>query len=143
MGVAAFHLNRPKQTFLEDEHQVIPLRKVIHANFETQLNDKVVFNANGIYQFQLQAKYYSIGGLIGYDFGTTESMHLNAGLWYWSKNALIPYLGFAYKNLQIGLSYDWTISKLRQATPRPKTFEISLILRGIKDPVGFIHCPWK
>jgi len=143
IGAAAFHLNRPKQTFLEDEHQYIPVRKVAHANFETKLNAQVVFNANAIFQFQREARYYSVGGLLGYDLGTIEPTILNAGLWYWSNNALVPYLGLAYKDLQIGLSYDWTISKLRQATPRPRTFEISLILRGAKEPTGFIHCPWK
>jgi hypothetical protein len=27
---------------------------------------------------------------------------LNAGLWYWSKNAIIPYIGIAYKDYQFG-----------------------------------------
>ena len=143
IGIAAFHLNRPKQTFLEDEHQFIPMRKVAHANFEIVLNDKLLFNANGIYQYQLKANYYSIGGAFGYYMDNSKTVIFNAGLWYWSKNALVPYLGLAYKDLQIGLSYDWTISKLKQATPKPKTFEITLILRGIKEPTGFIHCPWK
>jgi len=52
-------------------------------------------------------------------------------------------VGFAYKDFQIGLSYDVTISKLREATMKPKTFEISLILRGIKEPTAIIPCPWK
>ena len=143
IGVAAFHLNRPKQTFLEDEHQFIPIRKVVHANFETKLSDRVLFNANAIYQDQKKASYYSVGGAFGIYVDDIQQTIFNAGLWYWSNNALVPYLGLAYKNLQIGLSYDWTISKLRQATPKPKTFEVTLILRGIKEPTGFIHCPWK
>jgi type IX secretion system PorP/SprF family membrane protein len=143
IGAALFHLNKPKQTFLEDEHQFIPMRKVIHANFETRLNDRLLFNTNAIYQYQLKASYYSMGGAFGYIMDDSEEIIFNAGLWYWSKNALIPYVGLAYKDLQIGLSYDWTISKLNQATPRPKTFEVTLILRGIKEPTGFIYCPWK
>jgi type IX secretion system PorP/SprF family membrane protein len=143
IGVAAFHLNKPKQTFLEDEHQFIPIRKVVHANFETRLNDRLLLNANAIYQEQLKASYYSVGGAFGYYLDDIQETIFNAGLWYWSKNAIVPYLGLAYKNLQIGLSYDWTISKLNQATPRPRTFEVTLILRGIKEPTGFIHCPWK
>ena len=143
IGFAAFHLNRPKQTFLEDEHQFIPMRKVVHANFETWLNDRLLLNANAIYQEQSKANYYSIGGAFGYYVDDRQEILFNAGLWYWSRNALVPYLGLAYKNFQIGLSYDWTISKLKQAAPRPKTFEVTLILRGIKEPNGLIHCPWK
>ena len=33
--------------------------------------------------------------------------------------------------------------ELEQATPKPKTFEISLILRGDKKNEGVIWCPWK
>jgi type IX secretion system PorP/SprF family membrane protein len=143
MGVAAFHVNKPKQTFLEDEHQVLPVRKVAHINYETFLNESFVLNANAIYQYQLEAKYYSFGAAIGHFVGTTGNTLLNAGIWYWSKNAIIPYFGLSHNNFQVGFSYDWTISKLRQASPKPKTFEISIILRGVKNPSAVIPCPWK
>jgi len=68
---------------------------------------------------------------------------LNAGMWYWSKNAVIPYVGFAYKDFQLGLSYDVTVSKLNQASIKPKTFELSLIYRGTRNPNLTIPCPWK
>jgi len=142
IGVAEFHVNKPKQTFLEDENQVLAVRKVAHANFETFLNDRVVLNTNAIYQFQDQANYFSIGGMLGYYVGNYETM-LNAGMWYWSKNALIPYLGFSHKELQVGVSYDITTSKLNQATRKPNTWELSLILRGISKPPNVIPCPWK
>ncbi len=141
--MAGFHLNKPKQTFLEDEHQYLAMRKVAHINFEALLNDRIVLNTNAIYQLQLEAKYYSIGAAIGYIVGDGGNTILNGGLWYWSNNAITPYLGLAYKDLQFGFSYDWTVSKLREAIPKPKTFEISIILRGVKTPTGIIPCPWK
>src|SRR5688572_171776 len=61
VGIAAFHLNKPKQTFLEDEHQYLAMRKVVHANYERYLNERLVFNTNGIYQYQSKASYFSIG----------------------------------------------------------------------------------
>ena len=141
-GVAAFHLNKPRQTFLEDEHQILAMRKVAHANFETYLNNRVVLNTNAIYQFQDQANYFSIGGALGYYLADYQTM-FNAGLWYWSKNALVPYVGMAYKDLQVGVSYDMTTSKLNQATRKPNTWELSLILRGSTKPPTVIPCPWK
>ena len=68
---------------------------------------------------------------------------VNAGLWYWSNNALIPYFGFTYKSFQVGVTYDLTVSKLAAGQRRPNTFEISLILRGDKRNDGVIPCPWK
>jgi type IX secretion system PorP/SprF family membrane protein len=143
LGVAAFHLNNPKQTFLEDPNQRLAMRKVVHANFETFLNEQLVLNVNGIYQYQSKATYYSLGGALGYYIPSEDNLVLNAGIWYWSKNAVIPYFGFGYKNFQLGFSYDITVSKLNEAPQKPKTFELSLILRGIKEPSKVIPCPWK
>lgn len=142
-GIAVFHLNKPRQTFLKDDNQYLPLRKVVHANFETYINDQWVFNSNAIYQFQEQANYFSVGGAVGYNFGDEAETLVTGGLWYWSKNAVIPYFGLAYDNLQFGVSYDYTISKLSQAARKPNTWEISFILRGTRKASGIIWCPWK
>lgn len=143
VGVAGFHLNRPKQTFLKDEHERLAMRKVIHANFETFLNDYVVLNTNAIYQNQARAKYYSAGAAIGYFIRNQQDMMFNAGIWYWSKNAVIPYIGIVYNDMQFGFSYDITISSLKEARRKPNTWEFSFIIRGVKDPTNIIPCPWK
>jgi len=143
IGVAGFHLNRPKQTFLQDKNQYLAIRKVAHANFETFLNERLVLNTNAIYQFQMEANYFSVGAALGYYLGDEAQSLLTGGLWYWSKNALIPYVGLAYKDVQFGLSFDITTSKLNQAARKPTTWELSIILRGIKKPTGIIPCPWK
>ena len=143
MGVAAYHINKPKQTFLEDPNQYLEMRKVAHANFETFLNEDMVLNLNTIYQFQGEASYYSFGGGIGRFISGQQNTILNLGVWYWSKHAIIPYVGLVMGDLQFGASMDITTSKLRYADPRPKTFELSLILRGIKSPIDIIPCPWK
>ena len=143
MGVAAFHLNRPKQTFLKDENEYLPIRQVAHANYERFINERVVLNVNTIYQFQKEATYYSVGGALGYFVGEQQDVMLNGGIWYWSKNAVIPYFGISYKDMQFGLSYDITTSKLNEAPKRPNTIELAFIIRGISDPTGIIPCPWK
>jgi type IX secretion system PorP/SprF family membrane protein len=143
MGVAVFHFNKPKQTFLEDENQILAMRKVAHANFEAILNDNFVLNTSGIYQYQDKASYFSLGGALGYYIDRHANTLLHAGVWYWSKNAIVPYLGLTYNDMQVGLSYDITTSKLNQATRKPNTFEISFIIRGVNKPNGIIPCPWK
>ncbi len=142
-GVAAFHLNKPRQTFLKDDNEFLAMRKVAHINFETFVTDQVVFNSNAIYQFQREANYFSVGAAMGYYVGNSLETMLTAGLWYWSKNAIIPYAGFVYKDLQVGISYDITTSKLNQAPRKPSSWEVSFILRGTKKPSGVIPCPWK
>jgi type IX secretion system PorP/SprF family membrane protein len=145
-GVAAFHLNRPRQTFLEDDKVVLPARYVIHSNFETLLTDQVILNTNGIYQYQSGASYFSIGGALGYylSAGDETNMIINAGAWYWSNNAIVPYIGFGYGNFQLGITYDITVSDLKSAPQRVQTFELCLIWRrsGSKSD-GVIPSPWR
>ena len=145
LGVSAYHFNKPKQTLLNDENQYLATRYVVHGNYESWLNDQVILNANGIYQYQSGASYFSIGGALGYYLPNDEKdVILNGGLWYWSNNAVIPYVGFAYGNFQIGLTYDITISELSQAPRRAHTFELSFILRGAgSSNSGVIPAPWK
>lgn len=144
LGVGAFHLNKPSQTFIGDEHQYLATRYVIHGNFETFLTDQVILNTNAVYQYQSGASYFSVGGALGYYLPSYEKdVIINAGLWYWSKNAVIPYIGFSYGNFQVGITYDITISQLKQAPKKAQTFELSLILRGSGKRDGVIPSPWK
>lgn len=145
IGAAAYHLNKPKQTVVDDPNQYLAPRYVIHANYENYLTDKIILFANGIYQTQAKASYFSVGGGGGYLLSNEgeEDFIINGGLWYWSNNAIVPYLGMVYRNLQLGLSYDITISKLSQAGQRPQTFELSIILRADGRPDGAIPSPWK
>jgi type IX secretion system PorP/SprF family membrane protein len=146
IGVAGFHLNEPRQTFLGNVNERIPIRKVVHANYETYLAENILLNTNAVYQWQEKAEYLSFGGALGYilpgDLGTI----VNAGMWYWSKNAIIPYVGLAYGKLQFGASYDIAISKLRNTARKPNTWELSIILRGERTRFptknGKVPCPW-
>lgn len=145
-GVAAFHFNKPKQTVLSDDKAFLAPRYVIHSNYERELTDHVVLNTNGIYQYQSGASYFSVGGALGYYISVDENAPrmVNLGLWYWSKNAIIPYIGYSYGNFQLGITYDITISKLRDAPQRMQTFELCLIIRGgTGEKLGVIPAPWK
>lgn len=143
LGAAAFHLNKPKQSSLDDPNQNLAPRYVGHVNFDTYINEQVVVNANAIYQRQSTAEFISVGGSVGYSLtGDPEAVALNLGLWYWLKNAFTPYVGIKYQNLQFGLSYDVTISKLSRAAEKPKSFELCIIIRS-KKPSGYIPNPWK
>jgi Bacteroidetes-specific putative membrane protein len=145
-GAAAFHLNKPKQTVMSDPNQYLAPRYVIHGNYQNYLYDKLEIFANGIYQTQSKANYFSVGGGLGYfltEEGDENRVIANAGVWYWSNNAIVPYIGLTYNQLQLGLSYDITTSKLASAARRPQTFEISITIRGGETPDTAVPSPWK
>jgi type IX secretion system PorP/SprF family membrane protein len=147
LGASVYHINRPKQTFLDDPKQSLAPRYVVHSNLETILVDNVVLNTNGIYQYQSGASYFSIGGALGYYLPTNDEdkdMIVRGGLWYWSKNAISPYIGFTYGNFEIGVTYDITTSKLTQNALRMHTYELCFILRGDgRSGGGSIPSPWR
>ncbi|HSU27203.1 MAG TPA: PorP/SprF family type IX secretion system membrane protein [Chitinophagaceae bacterium] len=145
IGAAVFHLNKPRQSLLDDDNQFLPKRWVAHTNVESYLGERMVLDANAVYQKQAGASYFSVGGALGYFIPNDEKMMLvNAGLWYWSKSAIIPYVGFAFGNLQVGVTYDITISDLKNSPKRAQTFELCLILRGDGGRGnGVIPAPWK
>jgi type IX secretion system PorP/SprF family membrane protein len=143
IGVALFHVNRPKQTFFQDDNQRLAIRKVAHANFETYINDRTILNTAAIYQLQGGARYVSAGGGVGYYLGDAKGPIINAGLWYWAENGFVPYAGLVYNNFQFGLTYDITTSKLNEAARKPGSIELSLIWRGSREPSKNIPCPWK
>jgi type IX secretion system PorP/SprF family membrane protein len=143
IGAALFHVNKPKQTFLQDENQRLAVREVAHANFETYINDRTILNIAAIYQKQTSATYLSAGGGIGYYLGDDKGPIINMGLWYWHENGFVPYIGLVKNNFQFGLSYDVTTSKLNEAARKPSSIELSIIFRGSRAPSTNIPCPWK
>ena len=115
----------------------------IYANFETYINERTFLNTNGIYQKQGTASYFSAGGALGYFLGDENDAIVTGGLWYWSNNAIIPYLGIAYRKFQFGLSYDIVTSNLSEAGRRPGSLELSIIFRGTAEGSKSIPCPWR
>lgn len=142
LGVSAYHFNKPRQSFLNDPNQYLAARYVIHSNLETILGNNFEIMANGVYQYQGGASYFSIGGALGYYVPASEDhdLLLRAGMWYWSKNAIIPYVGLRYDNFELGVSYDYTNSRLTQNALRVHTYELSLTLRGLGNA---IPAPWR
>lgn len=143
IGGALYHVNRPRQTWLGDDHQRLAMRRVLHANFETYINDRTLFNGAALYQSQGTASYLSAGGGVGYYLGDDRGPILNAGLWYWRENGFVPYIGLVYRDFQFGFSYDVTTSKLNEAARKPSSIELSLIFRGAREASKNIPCPWK
>jgi hypothetical protein len=74
---------------------------VIHANYETYIKEGLILNTNAIYQEQQEVTYYSFGGGLGFELPAEETAMLNAGLWYWSANALTPYVGLTFRDMQV------------------------------------------
>jgi type IX secretion system PorP/SprF family membrane protein len=147
VGVSAFHLNSPKQTFLNDPTQIIPKRYLAHSYLEYPISQLVSLNLNAFYQIQALPSYFSFGGALGYDLTGDKNSILYAGGWFREGDSFYPYLGWSVGLVQIGFSYDVTHSKQNLGPSVPRSFEMSFIIRQKSDPnkklgVGCPRAPW-
>lgn len=135
-GVSAMHVNRPKESFFTEEPGVnnrVPVRYTAFLNGSFKLNDRVIVNPN-IYG-SLQANAYEIvGGLNAhYNASGDGEKVLIAGVYYRYKDAFIPMVGLAFKDLTFTFSYDVTSSPLSNFNGSRGGFEFSLIKQGVVD----------
>jgi type IX secretion system PorP/SprF family membrane protein len=131
LGVAAFHLNRPNQSII-DEDSPLPAKLSVHGGFKYKMRPGV--KGVGIYAQDAERslspafQYRHQGQFDQFDLGlyfTTEPLVL--GLWYRgipvkqvnnypNHESIVLLLGFTNigikQALNIGYSFDYTISKL-------------------------------
>lgn len=121
-GVAVDHLTQPANGFYDDKLSKLHMKVTVHGGAVIDLRnkkyrgaryDRVTLSPNIIYQQQQNFKQINFGLYL-----TKNPFVL--GMWYrhdvTNADAIIALLGFQYKNLKFGYSYDITVSKLQNAS---------------------------
>lgn len=135
-GFSAMHVNRPRETFFDEQPGVdnrVPVRYTAFLNGSFMVNDRLIVNPN-IYG-SLQAKSSEIvGGLNAhYNLSGDGEKILIAGAYYRHKDAIIPMVGLGIKDFTFTFTYDVTISDLANYNNGRGGFELSLIKTGVID----------
>ena len=134
MGLGLFHINQPKQTFLINGQQRLPMRFNVHLQGSAQLSETGDLLVSMMQQYQGPYTENLLG--LGWRYHLNRTKGLETALfaqslyrWSWttSSDALIVLLGLNYQNWQLGLSYDITISPFARANQRNGGFELSFI----------------
>jgi type IX secretion system PorP/SprF family membrane protein len=144
IGASGYRFLKTNRSALNDKEQTDPPRYNIHADFQTFLTSRLAFNSNALYVLESNLSSYTVGVNFGQMLDETDQPTIiNAGLWYRSKEAVIPYLGMVYKNMQFGLTYDINMSSSKSDAGGLKTYEFSLVFRSPNKKPNPIPCPWK
>ena len=135
-GLAAWHINRPRESFFDAQPGVdnrIPIRYTAFLNGSFMVNDQWIVNPNAY--FSMQAKSYEVvAGLNAhYNLSGDGDKVLIGGLYYRYKDAVIPMVGLGYKELTFTFTYDATMSTLKNYNNTRGAFEFSLIKQGVID----------
>lgn len=147
LGVSAYHINRPKESFTGNIFYQLNPRITVNAGGAVPLGDgsKTVYIST-LYSSQAGATNIVAGGAMGFLVNGDEENPTNffAGAWTRFNNvndAIIPYVGLEFGGFRLGASYDVNISSLKTASQSRGGMEISLIF--IRRPPGYkaMPCP--
>lgn len=136
IGVGAYHLSQPEQTYLKNEEGELPIRWTGNLGIRATVADGIGLMAVLNYQRQ-QAHQELIGGLlvsylVNYDYNGENAGKVRAyvGCLYRLQDAVIPTLRFDYRNCGLTVSYDVSVNNKRIYMSALGGYEISLFVRG-------------
>ncbi|RYF97258.1 MAG: type IX secretion system membrane protein PorP/SprF [Chitinophagaceae bacterium] len=138
-GVSAHHINRPRESFFSSDpgsfdsiaydNRIAP-RYTAFVNASIKMNDMVILNPMAYYSTQAKSSELVAGGNIQYNLSGDGEIQLIGGIYYRPGDAIIPMVGFSWKNVRLVFSYDATSSSLKQYNNSRGAFEFALINHG-------------
>ncbi|MBL7749024.1 MAG: PorP/SprF family type IX secretion system membrane protein [Chitinophagaceae bacterium] len=141
-GVAAFHLTKPEDPFVNSStKQVLPVRFTVHAGARINLTETVSITPNLLYMRQGNASEKMIG--LFTQLKANDYTDLLFGANFRMEDAIAPYVGVAFHNFALGVSYDVNISDLGKAVTGTNSLELSFTYIGRKTgkPLRYLSCP--
>lgn len=124
-GFSAFHLSRPTDPFISDgDKEKMPIRYSVHAGAKILVNELFSIVPNVLYMRQGQAEEKAAGAYL--QVNASEKTDLLFGANVRLGNAIIPFAGFFYKGLTVGMSYDIGISDKSTVSINRNSMEVSL-----------------
>jgi type IX secretion system PorP/SprF family membrane protein len=139
IGVSAFHINTPKQSFFGDNSIKLDTKTTISGL--VQFPVAAQFDVIPTFLYQKQGKFNEtvVGAFGKYYLQPIDGIitAVSLGGFYRAKDAFILVANMDYRSFNVGVSYDINTSKLVAATNNRGGFEISIIYI-IKKPVVFV-----
>jgi len=144
-GIAFFHINKPKQSFTDDD--AIRLNQKI--NFHTALNydytDNLSIQPKLVFSNQDTDKEFLLGCDVNYLLEGEKDILLKSGIADRFSDALILYFGAEIEGFSCVLSYDVNTSSLTNASDNKGGFEFALVYQWkVKKKIRIVEqeiCP--
>ena len=131
-GYSIHHVNKPKETFFNDNTNVgkLPVRHIGFVNAILKVNPKVIINPNIYFTTQTNAIEINAGINANYDLSGDGEKQLIGGLYYRYNDAIIPVIGVEIKRTAFTFNYDATVSSLSKFNNYRGAFEFSIVKKG-------------
>ena len=137
-GYSIHHVNRPKETFFNDNTNTgrIPMRHIAFLNAILKVNERVIINPNAYFTTQAKASELVFGLNGNYNLSEYGEKQLVAGLYYRLGDAIAPMVGFELNNIKFTFSYDATLSSLNKFNNYRGASEFSIVKKGFYPKHG-------
>jgi len=133
-GFSVQHINRPRESFFNTDpagfDSKIKPRYTAFVNASIKANDLVIINPMGYYTQMAGASEMVIGLNAQYNLQDEGDQQVVGGLYMRPGDAIIPMIGFIYKNIRLSFTYDVTTSALKHYDGGYGSWELSLINQG-------------
>jgi type IX secretion system PorP/SprF family membrane protein len=133
-GISVAHLNRARESFFDTDvngsETRIPIRYTAFANASYKVSDDVIVNPMAYYTRQANSSELVGGANLQYNLSGDGESQLIGGLYLRPGDAVIPMVGFEWKNIRLMFSYDATTSSLKQYNNGRGAYEFGLIHNG-------------
>ena len=124
-GGAVYNILKKQDSYLTEQFKKpIMYSFVVSGDIDAGVNNSFYFSGN--YRQQGTERETTFGLAYGFFLDQTGYSALKVGLWHRLQDAIIPYAGFTINGLQVGCSYDYTVSQKTRANAK-NAFEISVV----------------
>ncbi len=137
IGLALFHINKPRESFFTGRNNKLPQRNAYNFNLNYYVSKAIILRGYSLYGYTTKASDWVSGINLEYVFSTNAfyTSSVFAGFMWRSglkrnADAGIITAGFNYKSYTVGFSYDITFSQLKTSVDSKGAFEMALIYRG-------------
>jgi len=133
-GFSVQHINRARESFFSTDpsgfDSRIPRRYIGFVNASIKVNDQVILNPMGYYTTMASSSEAVLGMNAQYNLSGDGDQQVIGGLYYRAGDAVIPMIGFIYKNIKLTFTYDVTTSSLKHYDGGFGSYEFALTSQG-------------
>lgn len=133
-GFSVQHINRPKESFFNTDptgfDSRISPRYIAFLAASLKVNDQVIINPMGYFTQMAQSTEAVLGLNAQYNLQDDGDQQVIGGLYYRAGDAIIPMIGFVYKNIRLTFTYDITTSPIKHYDNGYGAYEFALINQG-------------